>query len=162
APASRRGCRVTRSFARKLLILLAAACLCTVGARPGGSPRLWGQPGQPETTAFVCGGLSDEERIVFTSAIAAAEHPGVRLFDTRKARPQLARFLREFGASEVRLVGRFDGESEWSQSAPVEFRNSRPSELWRSLFPKAERVVVCPQSPRPLLLQAAVLACAAR
>jgi hypothetical protein len=154
---------VTQPFARKLVILFAAGLLCTVGARPGHRPGLRGQPpARPETTVFLGGDMSDEERVVFTAAVAAAGHPGVVLFDTPKARLHLARFLREFDASDVRPVGRFDSDSEWSDKSPVALRRGRPGDLWRVLFPTAERVVVCPPAPRPLLLQAAALACAAR
>jgi hypothetical protein len=95
---------------------------------------------------FVGGEMSDEERVVFTAAVAAADHDGVVLFDTPKARPHLPRFLHEYGAGDPQRVS---------------FRAGRPSDMWRTLFPTAERVVVCPPAPRTLLLQAATLACAA-
>src|SRR5262249_15140301 len=37
-----------------------------------------------------------------------------------------------------------------------------PTALWKTLFPRAERAVVCPAEPRRLLLQAACLAGAVR
>ena len=136
---------MTRPFARKLVILIAVGFLCAIGTRPGGRPWLRGDPpARPETTAFLGGEMSDEERVVFTATVAAADHPGVVLFDTPKARPHLARFLREFGSGDVRPVGRFDANSEWSKRSAIEFRNGRPGDLWRALFPR-RAVVVCPR-----------------
>src|SRR5438105_13330669 len=44
----------------------------------------------------------------------------------------------------------------------VDWRSGPPEALWKLLFPRAERVVVCPAQPRRLLLHAACLAGAAR
>jgi len=66
----------------------------------------------PATTVFLGGEMTGPERLALTSALAAADHPGVLLFDTPKARPHLAAFLREFGTSAVVPVGRFDDDAD--------------------------------------------------
>lgn len=154
--------------ARTLLLALIFALVISL---PGSGPfRL--QSGEAtviahcERTVFLGGEMSDVERIAFTSALAAAHDPGVVLFDTPRSEPHLARFLKQFSATSVQPIGRFANEDQlgarldvrtW-QSQP--FRNGHPEDLWRMLFPKAERVVVCMSKPYSLLLQAAVLAAA--
>src|SRR5262249_13850040 len=40
----------------------------------------------------------------------------------------------------------------------MEWKRGPPADLWKMLFPHAERAVVCPAEPRALLLQSACLA----
>jgi hypothetical protein len=161
---------VTGPVARKLFVLIVVG-LWWAGLN-GPSTQLHAEPprsdARGERTVFLVGEQTDEERIVCTAAIAAARHPGVILFDTAAARPHLARFLQEFEAELVHPVGRFDPNDDLSARLACPLgdsfltRNDRPGDLWRFLFPKADRIVVCPAVPRSLLLQAAALAAAAQ
>jgi hypothetical protein len=65
----------------------------------------------------------------------------------------------------VQLVGSFpEGRGEVERRLDIKatqiqtWTHGPPRNLWRDLFPKAERVVVCPSQPRELFLQAACLA----
>jgi hypothetical protein len=119
---------------------------------------------QPTKTVFLGGEMTARERIVFTTSLLAASHPGVVLFDTPRAQPHLAGFLKQYAAEEVIPVGRFANADQLSTrlelktEANLNFRDGRPEGLWRRLFPTAERVVVCRPEPRTLLLQSALLA----
>src|SRR5439155_17769635 len=69
----------------------------------------------------------------------------------------------------VHLVGSFvDGVKavekslEIQAASAVDWKHGVPDELWRTLFPQADEVIVCANAPRRLLLQAACLAGAAR
>jgi hypothetical protein len=101
---------------------------------------------EPATTVFLGGDMTREERLAFTSALAAARHPGVLHFDTPKARPHLAGFLRQFGASAVVPVGRFSDLGALTEPpglpiAPaIFFENGHPVGLSRILFPDPQNV----------------------
>src|SRR5262249_10101255 len=88
----------------------------------------------------------DRELGAFASALAFARHPGVVLFDTPKARPHLAAFLQQFGASAVVPVGRFDENDNLIQrlgmavEPVVRFENGTPRGFSKILFPDAVSV----------------------
>jgi hypothetical protein len=114
---------------------------------------------------FLAGGLSSENLTVLTSAMAASRHPGVVLIDTLKSSTYTRRFLASFAPDHVYLVGSFpEGRPEVERRLDVKtmptitWTHGPPRNLWRELFPKAERVVVCPSQPRELFLQSACLA----
>jgi hypothetical protein len=114
---------------------------------------------------FLACGLSSESMTVFTAAMAASRHPGVVLIDTPKSSTYTKTFLASFAPERTYLVGSFpEGRSEVEHRLGVKTMPSAqgthgpPSDLWRMLFPKAERVVVCPSQPRNQFLHAACLA----
>jgi hypothetical protein len=95
-----------------------------------------------ERVVFLTDDLPDEDRIAFTTALAAGGHPGVVLFDSERSRASNKAFLEQFRPRQVISVPSF---------APA-------NELWKSLLPQARTMVVAPAQPRGLLLQAACLA----
>ena len=115
---------------------------------------------------YLAGELSsDEDMIMLTAAIAAADPSAVLLLDSPKARPHLKAFLTEFRPERVIPIGSFpNGIPDLEQrlgirTAPlVEWKPGQPAALWKAILNRAARVVVCPARPRGLLLQAARLA----
>src|SRR5262249_51259513 len=110
-------------------------------------------------------GLSAEDQVTFTATVAASGHPGLVLLDSTASSPYLKAFLAAFGPEQVVPVGSFsDGRADLDRrlgvktAPPISWTQGPPRTLWRELFPKAPRVVVCPAQPRPLFLQAACLA----
>src|SRR5437016_3209332 len=103
-----------------------------------------------DRTVFIAAGLSADQTLAVATAFAASGHPGVLLFDGPAARAGNGRFLDAFHAARVAVVGR--GEDELpgvpAESERFSCDGVRPVELWRVLFPTAERVVVCPSAPR--------------
>lgn len=116
-------------------------------------------------TVYYATGLSDEDALVFTSAVAAADPWGVVLFDGPASGKGAAPFLAALKPREVVPVGTAVAarpeleERLGARLAPsLAWKRGPPDELWKPLFPRAERVVVCPPEPRRQLLQAACLA----
>lgn len=140
------------------------------GPIPGtGSPAdsLWANPArtQPRRIVFLAGKMAEENLVAFTASVAASGHPGIVLLDTAKTSPHNKVFLASYKPERVVPVGSFpDGLTDLERRLEVKSDPIRPwkqgpsVELWKTLFPKAERVVVCPAKPRRLLLQAACLA----
>jgi len=121
-------------------------------------------PAPPKKIVYLGGVLSDEETLVFTSAVAAADPQAVVLFDSPATSPYLKAFLTAFDPERVVPVGSFcDGLDDLrsrlgrATAEPLAWEG-RPRALWAALFPRVERVVVCPAEPRGPLLQAACLA----
>jgi hypothetical protein len=118
---------------------------------------------------FLGGGLSDEQTILFTTTIAASGQPAIVLLDGPKAGPYLKEFIAAYHPERIIPVGSFTEEKQdldqrlGVTTAPiVPWKRGPPDELWKILFPKAERLVLCPAEPRELLLQSACLAGALR
>jgi hypothetical protein len=147
---------------RSFVILFAVTAV--PASRAESRPQDFG-PAAPDAarTVFIAAGLSSDQSLAVATAFAASGHPGVLLFDGPVARAGNGRFLNAFQAIRVAVVG---GRGDGLPGVPAESTHFscdgiRPVELWRVLFPTAERVVVCP-SARRLLLNAAALAVAAR
>jgi hypothetical protein len=134
----------------------------------------WADKARPETrhTVFLAGGLQREQIITLAATLAASEHPGILLIDSDTSAPHHNRFLNEYRPEVLVPVGAYQ-ESDPTVAGLAEVLNGKvapvvswkegaPLELWQQLFPKAERVVVCPAKPYRQLLQAACLAGAAR
>jgi len=116
-------------------------------------------------TVYLAGALSHEEALVFTSAVAGADPHAIILFDSPITTPYLKSFLDAYHPETIIPVGSFrDGVDDLrrrlgrSTAEPLVWDNGRPRALWSALFPKIERVIVCPAEPRGPLVQAACLA----
>jgi hypothetical protein len=161
---------VASNVARTLfLTLFIGLCGGLLGGASLGTPRgeTAGADARREARqrAFLGGNLSDEQVITFTATLAAARHPGIVLLDSAKSSTPAKNFLATFQPAQVIPVGSFpDGITDLERrlnvsAAPaVPWARGPPVGLWKTLFPRARRVVVCPAAPRPLLLQSACLA----
>jgi hypothetical protein len=126
-------------------------------------------PPKPERVVFLGSGLSALDLLTFTTAVAAGSDNAVVLLDSEKCTPYTRALLGAYHADRVIPVGGFPlGVADLklrldTPTAPeVAWSKGRPAGLWRLLFPRAARVVVCPAEPRALLLQSACLAGALR
>jgi hypothetical protein len=153
------GCAVKR---RHLIVTLVLT-LAGLGALSAAPPAPTGR------TVFLAGGLTDEQTVVLSANLAASRHPGVLLLDAPRLRPYLRAFLSAYRPDYVTAIGSFsEGQEDLRRALggwlrpPLPAGQGVPEELWKELFPHAEKVVVCPPAPRRLLLQAAALAGTAR
>ncbi len=127
---------------------------------------------QADRTVVLARGLDSGQTLQLATAFAASGHPGVLLLDTPTARDANRRFFDAFRPARVVTVG---GGAE-DRGQRTEDRGQRTEDSQEScpsvlcplssvpplLFPRADRVVVCPAAPRRRLLLAATLAGAAR
>jgi hypothetical protein len=159
--------RLARTLCLSTLALLAFTLAGT--PLPGTPPRgeLRGKLAAipSDKVVFLGGDLSPENLLTFTTTIAASGHASVVLLDSSKASSSTRSYLSAFGPERVQPIGSFpEGRSELERRlgvkmAPVmAWTHGPPRALWREMFPKAERVVVCPARPRGLFLHAACLA----
>src|SRR5207302_733293 len=116
-------------------------------------------------TVFLAGGLTPEQLLVLSANIAASGHPGVLLLDSGKATPHHKRFLSHDRAEQLVPIGCFNEDASDIEErlgtpakSPLPWSRAMPRGLWQTLFPAAERAVICPAAPYRLLLQAACLA----
>jgi len=156
------------------------------GSATGSSPQYFGRPAESGAVAqagtaapaaapvpapaaprtiFLLGDLSEESQVAFLANLAASSHPGVPLYDTPEFSRYLSAFLEAYEPDNVVPVGSFAGGIAGLQlrlgmgtEPPLECKGGMSPALWKMLFPKAERAVVCPAESRRLLLQAACLA----
>lgn len=161
---------------RLLSLVVALGVSLGVGLASGGRELaveqpalLWASPArtQAERVVFLGGGLSHPQIVTLGASLAASRHPGVLLLDSVKSSPYHRLFLEGYRPQRILPVGSFpDGESEVEQRlgtgvAPaIGWTHGAPLAIWQSLFPEAERVVLCPAQPYRQLLQAACLAAA--
>jgi hypothetical protein len=115
--------------------------------------------------AYVARGLSTENLVVLSAALAAGDPSAVLLIDGPETLKANRSFLDTLHPPRIVPVGSFpDDDAERERllgpgADPV--RNwalGPPRRLWHDLFPIAPVVVVCPARPRVLLLHAACLA----
>jgi hypothetical protein len=118
-----------------------------------------------EKIVFIASGLTDENLVSFTTNVVASGHLGLVLIDSAKLIEQQKQFLQAFHPERIIPVGSFpDGPGELKKrlgvpvSAIIPWTEGPPLSLWKDLFPRAQRVVLCLAEPRPELLQAACLA----
>lgn len=126
-------------------------------------------PSERERTVYLARDLSDEDLIVLGATLAAWQRDSVLLLDSTKTSPYLKSFLAAYKPARVIPVGgdaggiaNLERRLDIKTSTPVIWTHGQPLTLWRSLFDRAEDVVVCPSHPRGALLQAACLAAALR
>ncbi|MHB1426445.1 MAG: C25 family cysteine peptidase [Gemmataceae bacterium] len=122
-----------------------------------------------ERIVYLARDLPDEELIVLGATLAGWRSDGVLLLDSANASPYLKSFLSAYKPAQVvPLGGDAEGIADLERrldlklSAPLVWTHGQPLGLWKSLFNRAEDVVVCPVHPRGALLQAACLAAALR
>lgn len=151
---------MTRSVARALSYCLVGVgwAFCGPGvdaARPEGVAR----------TVVLARGLTPEQVLVLSVNLEASGYPGSLLLDSDKATGHHKLFLTQARVERLIPVGSFSedaGDIEerlgTPAAAPIAWSRGPPEELWRLLFPRAERVVVCPAQPYRQLLQAGCLA----
>ncbi len=139
-------------------LLTALALLLTDGPVAADSPRSTG-------TVYLGGALSPEEALVFTSAVTAADPQAGILFDSPLTTTYLRAFLAAYDPQRIVPVGSFrNGLDDLAArlgrpvTAPLRWDRGQPRALWAALFPRMERVVLCPAEPRGQLLQSAQLA----
>ncbi|MBY0525634.1 MAG: hypothetical protein K2R98_19670 [Gemmataceae bacterium] len=118
-----------------------------------------------ERAVFLGGEMSEEDLIAFTANVAASGQRGIVLLDAPRSSKHMRAFLSAYQPDRVIPVGTFpDGIADLEKrldvrTAPaIAWDHDKPTALWKALFSRAERVVVCPAEPRRLLLQAACLA----
>jgi hypothetical protein len=119
----------------------------------------------PGRVVYLARGLSDEALLTLSSALAARVPGAILLLDSTATAAANQRFVATWKPITVRPVGHFpEGKGGLERrlqvpvAEPIPWRAGPPLALWRALFPRAERVVVCPASPRAQLLEAACLA----
>ncbi len=122
-------------------------------------------PAASQREVFLAGKLSNENLITLTTAVRASGHPGVVLLDSAKSSTYTKAFLTAFRPERIIPVGSFpegipdlERRLDVTTAPPLAWEPGPPLALWKALFPRAERVVVCPAEPRGLLLQCACLA----
>jgi hypothetical protein len=154
-----------------VLLCLATAAGLHIGPHPQTSATAAeGRPAAPlERVAFLACNLTPDNLVVLTANVAGSGDPGVVLVDAPRDRRYLKSFLEAYQPSGIIPIGPFpEGagriERDLGMNVPgvVDWRSGPPEALWKLLFPRAERVVVCPAEPRRLLLHAACLAGATR
>ncbi len=125
-------------------------------------------PARSERIVYLARDLADEQLIVLGATLAAWRPDSVLLLDSSQAAPYLKSFLAAYKPAQVVPVGAAEGIAEFEQRLDIKtttaltWGRGQPLALWRSLFNRAEDVVVCPVHPRGALLQAACLAGALR
>jgi hypothetical protein len=122
-----------------------------------------------ERVVYLARDLSDEDLIGLGAALAAWREDSVLLLDSAKASPYVKAFLAAYKPTRIipveidpLTVSELEGRLDIKTAPPLFWNHGPPITLWRSLFSRAEDVVVCPAHPRGCLLQAACLAGALR
>ena len=121
-----------------------------------------GQPARTAATAptvYLAGGMAPAKLVALTANVAASQADGIVLLDVPKSRPYLKAFLDECPHAVVHALGSFAGEPK---ALSPKLTKQGEAELWKRLFARADEAIVCAATPRPLLLQAACLAAAAK
>lgn len=148
-------------FVARMLICSIVVVLMPNAVVAGAQP-----PPQDERIVYLARDLPDEQLVVLGASLAAWRPNSILLLDSTKAAPYLKAFLTAYNPAKIIPVGHTDDLADLDRrldikaSAPLAWTRGQPIELWRTLFDRAEDVVVCPVRPRGALLQAACLAAA--
>jgi len=152
-----------------MLIRLAGFALVLGVFATDAEPALRAAPLAAERTVYLARDLPDENLIVLGATLAAWREESVLLLDSSKVSPYVKLFLAAYKPSQVvpvgadaASVGELERRLDMKATTPVTWTHGPPLALWRSLFRRADDVVVCPAHPRGTLLQAACLAGALR
>lgn len=155
-------------FPRRLfwIAVLSLPCLAALVMEHPTAARQVRPEEQPARQVFLGGGLSDEQLLQLTAAVAASSRPGrVVLLDSPTASKANQAFVAAFKPAEIIPVGSFpQGVADLEKrlgckpAGVLEWRRGPPTTLWKQLFPQAAQVVVCPPESRRLLLHSACLA----
>src|SRR5262249_8542144 len=155
---------VTHKLARMLLlgVLLALGFGLVRGNWEGTSPGSeqpaleHGRARPPQVVLFL-GAMSHEQKLLFTTMLAAGGPPGVVLFDSVKTNSATKKFLADFQPDQVIPVGTFQAgipelECRLNRqvAAALPWKRGPPALRWKHYFPNARRVVVCAAEPRGL------------
>ena len=123
-----------------LLVLIPVALLWQ--SAPAGSPRPSAGPGGNRIVYYGTG-LTDEDALVFSSAVAGADPWAVLLMDGPNVGKAAAPFLAALRPRSVVPAGPGAGAvDELSErlgikvAAPLTWKSGSPTALWKSLFPK--------------------------
>lgn len=117
-----------------------------------------------DRVVYIGGNLSDEQLIVLGATISGGTNDAVLLLDSTDTRQYIKHFLTAYKPKSVIPIGTFDEsqselKQQWNEKSEpiIKWKNGPPAPAWERLFPKADRIIVCPAEPRTLLLQAACL-----
>ncbi len=159
-------------LARTLLFLFLLAC--TPGPLPwapapqqhaGGYLQAAPAEARSERIVYLGGHFSPDELIGYTCNLAAGGPQALVLLDSPVGSANARELLAAYRPDRIVPVGGFPGGvDEVAHRLKVKLSehvswNGQPSAaFWKSLFPRAPQVVVCPSEPRRLLLQSACLA----
>ena len=156
-------------FVARMLMRLTCLALTLALFVPAAQPMTPAAPPESERVVYLARDLPDENLIVLGATLASWQRDSVLLLDSAKAAPYLKGFLAAYKPARVIPIGGGSGDIaelerrlDIKTAAPVTWMHGQPVTLWRSLFNRAEDVVVCPVHPRGALLQAACLAAALR
>jgi hypothetical protein len=115
---------------------------------------------------YVAGSLDPVPCISFTSNVQSANPDALVLLEDSLLAPYTRQFLEKCRPARVIAVGDFtdtiDDRLKVHADKTWKWNKNPPADVWDTLFPGADTVVVCPTSPRPMLLQAACLAVSLR
>jgi Peptidase family C25 len=117
--------------------------------------------GEAVHTTFLVGGMSEDDTLQLTAALAASGHPGSVLFDSQESIKSSRAFLQADQVKRLIAVGSFSESGnalDRRYSVPAVTQFSGVQALQKALFSEAKRVVLAPASQRGLALHAACLA----
>jgi hypothetical protein len=115
------------------------------------------------STVVMAGGMSNPDLIALSVAVAAALPDADFLMDSPRAETTTRPLFARCKPDRIIPVGAFPADRDMAKywgdgKAAVQPNEADPAKFARSLFPKAERIVVAPSEPHGQLLQAACLA----
>lgn len=147
---------------RKVNVVISLGLLAgfvAIAQPPAGAKALQG-----ERVVALLTGLSDEQFIVCSAAIASVNPKAVLLRDSPKMSSAHRAFLTAFKPQSVVPIGPPAAVADLTKrmgggmAAPLLWNGTADEDVWNVLFPQAENVVLCPSGKRRLLLHSACLA----
>ena len=152
-------------FVARMLIRFTCLALAFALFVPAARPVPPAAATESERIVYLACDPPDENLIVLGATLAAWRPDSVLLLDSAKATPYLKSFLAAYKPAQViPIAGDASGIADLERrldiktASPVIWKHGQPVTLWRSLFRRAEDVVICPAHPRGALVQAACLA----
>ncbi len=120
---------------------------------------------QSDRAVFLIGDIPDQSLINLAANIAAWNDRAVLLLDSPNVTAQQKSFLEAYQPDRIIALGSFhESTTELEKRLGIKVASVVPTTagpplaLWKELFPRADRVVLCPAEPGPQLLQASCLA----